>query len=220
MIDTLTAHWVGTEVRYKLVDAPLPVNQLWRVKHDTYPFTRLNLPEVHPLLLNHFSEFGRSWQLLERALNSHLTDAKWRALHGYKRAFNNGNNGYGGPGEPLADWVNGYNLGASNPKQEALVCGGAILAGYVDGQNLVVETLDASGPVPRLEDLKPWQWFTAVNIDEDTQHNGVIRRFLNGEEAFILLLADRRRYPKVTIPLAKVTKLDMTKPLPSAYQWP
>jgi len=91
MIDTLTAHWVGTEVRYKLVDAPLPVNQLWRVKHDTYPFTRLNLPEVHPLLLNHFSEFGRSWQLLERALNSHLTDAKWRALHGYKRAFNNGN---------------------------------------------------------------------------------------------------------------------------------
>jgi len=196
--------------------------RLYRVRHDQYPFWRTNLPEVHSMFPNHYAPFGRGWQLLERQLNDHLTDSKWRAGHGYKRAMNNGTHGFGGPGEPLTDFVNGLNIGARNTlKQEALVMGGAILAGYPEGDNLVVHTLDASGAAPRLEDLKPWEWFTAVNIDTDaTGKRGIVRRFMNGEEFFYLILADRRRYPKVTLPLAKVQELDMTQPWPSPYQWP
>jgi hypothetical protein len=177
---------------------------------------------------NHFVEFGEAWQRLERALNGQLDNRKWRALHTYQRAFNN-YNGFDKPGDPRADFINRMDVTAAKPKQEALLCGGAIFPGYPEGALLVIETLNSEGPIPTYENLKPWQYFDAVSIDEDTNHNGIIRRFPQGGGArvFILLLANRNRYPKITVPLANVEKLDlsadeagMTKPLPDPYRYP
>jgi hypothetical protein len=204
-----------------VISPPSSIPQLWRYKHDPQPFTRLNLPEVNPMFPNHFVEFGEAWQRLERELNYKLADRKWRALHTYQRAFNN-YNGFEKPGDPRADFINKMDVTAAKPKQEALLCGGAIFPGYTEGALLVIETLNSEGPVPTLTDLKQWQYLDAVSIDEDIYHNGIIRRFPQGggERVFILLLANRNRYPKIYVPLANVEKLDMTKPLPDPYRYP
>jgi len=218
-----------TYVPEPVISPPSSSPQLWRYKHDPKPFTRLNKPEVNPMFPNHFVEFGEAWQRLERELNYKITDRKkWRALHTHERAFNN-YNGFEKPGYPRADFINKMDITAAKPKQEALLCGGAIFPGYTEGALLVIETLNSEGPVPTLADLKPWQYFDAVSIDEDIYHNGIIRRFPQGggERVFILLLANRNRYPKIYVPLANVEKLDlsadeagMTKPLPDPYRYP
>jgi len=194
--------------------------QYYRVKHDN-PLTRLNLPEVFPLFPNHFCEFGKSWQLLERQLNATMTNQKWRALHGWKTGFNN-RNGYENPDDIRADFVNMLDILRPNPKQEALICGGAILRGKEEGINLIVETLNVDSEITSLNTLKPGDYFDAVTTRYDANKNAVVGRFPQGmgERVYILLLADRTHYPKITFPLSMLEKLPIGQPLPSPYRYP
>lgn len=202
----------------------VPDEDLYRVNHDT-TLWRPNLPEVFPFEPSHYTTFSKHFQLLEKSLNPTMTKTKWRNMHlggnqgNDATAFNN-RQGFEMSGDPRADWVNLRDLTKPNPKQEALVCGGAILkAKYVDSQYLYPFYVDGNLPAPTLEWIKkrPWLYFDAVTVDGGA--NGiVIRRFPQGEGArvFILLLANR----PIRIHLSKVTRLKRNFPVPSPYTYP
>lgn len=198
---------------------------LYRVNHDP-TLWRPNLPEVFPFEPSHYTVFSRYFQLLEKALNPTMTKLKWRNTHlggnqgNDATAFNN-RQGFEMSGDPRADWVNFRNTTSPPPKQEALVCGGAILrARFVDDDYLYPEYVDGNLPVPSLEWIKkrPWLYFDAVNVDGTPGGGVAIRRFAQGGGArvFILLLASK----PIRIRLTKVTKLSRNSPVPSPYQYP
>lgn len=197
--------------------------QLWRVKHDIEIGTlwRPNMPEVHPLFPNHHSEFGRGWQLLSKAMNPKINGSRWTACYTFQRYVTN-NQGFGNPNDPRANYVLGTNLKEETPRVEALTTGGSFHTGTVEGNVLIVETLDASA-VPSLDWImaRPWFWVYAVTVDS----KGTPRRFpqglqANGEIVPIIhpLVTNRSRHPKITIPLSKLEKWDMTKPLPDPFK--
>ena len=195
---------------------------LYRVNHDT-TLWRPNLPEVFPFFPNHHTPFTRGYQLLEYALNVALDNvmegSEWRSLHDATTAFNN-DQGFGMTGDPRVDWLNGKNIGAPEPKQEALVCGGAILKRKsVDSQYLYPAYIDGLRPAPTLEWVlaRPYLFFDALSIDGSA--NGlVLRRFPqgDGQRVRILLIASK----PMKIPLSQVTKLKRNQPIPSPYQYP
>lgn len=195
----------------------VPEEDLYRVNHDATGW-RSGLPEVFPFYPNHFTEFSKDWQILSRQLNPQLTNEQWRAVYTYQRAFTN-QQGFGMT-PPRADWVNMRNLDAENPRQEALVCGGAILKRrFLDDEYLYPVYLDGNRPAPPLDWLlkRPYLFFDAVTVVK-TINGIVIRRFPQGEgdRVFILLLASR----PIKIHLSKVTRLRRWTPLPSPYQYP
>lgn len=194
--------------------------QLWRVKHDTTPW-RTGLPEVFPLEPNHFTPMTREIQLLSKSINPLMTNAKWRQVYTWQRAFTN-QQGFERPGDPRRDYVNRLNLNAQElPRQESLVCGGTILAErFVQGEYLYCDYLDGKKPMPTATYVlaRPWLWFDAVNVDKDANGKIVIRRFPQGlpDRTHVLLLASR----PVRIHLSKVTRLPYGGAIPSPYQVP
>lgn len=204
----------GTGVVLKEREMP----QLWRVRHDIElgPLWRPRLPEVFPFFPNHFTPFPEAWQRLSFAMNPHLTPERWTSVYSNARAFTNGN-GYGDDTDPRANYITGENLTCALPKVECLTCGGALLAGRVEGINFVPETLNGRLAPPSLEWLlaRPWLYFHAVTVDQ----NGTPRMFPQGDMKPVLIpfIADRNRYPVITISLSKLEKLDMSQPLPSPY---
>ena len=110
--------------------------QFWRVKHDKElgALWRPNMPEVFPMFPNHFSEFGRSWQLLSKAMNPRISGDKWTACYTYKRYMTN-NNGFGDETDLRANWVLEDNLSKPNPRVECLTTGGSLLTGYAYSNN-------------------------------------------------------------------------------------
>lgn len=194
--------------------------ELWRVKHDA-TFWRPNLPEVFPFFPNHYTKFTRGFQLLEKSLNPSMTGAGFRSLHGDTTAFNN-RQGYGRSGDPRVDFINGTNLGAPSPAQEALCCGGAILAEkFRDANYLYPEYVDGNKPAPTTQYIldHPWLAFDALNVDwSATLRHIVLRRFSQGggHRVRILLLANR----PIKIHLSKVTKITYGGTIPSAYAYP
>jgi hypothetical protein len=196
---------------------PTQDRAFFRVLHDVEmgPVWRKRLPEVHPLFDSHFTPFTEAWQRLSYRMNT-LTKDKWTALYGYQRAFTN-NNGFRNPDDPRRNYITGEDLREGLPKVEALVCGGALLTGSVSGSNLVVETLNGRGIPPVLEKLmdSPWLYFHAVTVDGD----GTPRRFpqADGRPVLIPLIADRNRYPVVTIPLSKLQRWNSAE-LPDPYR--
>lgn len=193
--------------------------ELWRVDHDR-TFWRPNLPEVFPFFPNHYTKFTRDFQLLEKSLNPFMTGAKFVSLHGYTTAFNN-KQGYGMT-VPRVDFINGTNLGAEPPYQEALVCGGAVLAEkYRDANYLYPEYIDGNKSAPTTQYIldHPWLAFDALSVDWSAQLKHIIlRRFPQGggHRVIILLLANR----PIKIHLSKVTKLTYGGTIPSAYAYP
>lgn len=196
----------------------VPEENLYRVNHDATVW-RDNLPEVFPFEPNHFTEFGREFQVLSKMLNFILTREQWRAVHTYERAFNN-QQGFDKPGDPRADWINIRNTTSENPRQEALVCGGAILKKrFIDDDYLYPEYIDGNKTAPTLAWVlkRPYLYFDALSVD-GTASGTLIRRFPqgNGNRVFILLLASR----PIRIHLSKVTLLKRGQPVPSPYQYP
>lgn len=198
---------------------------LWRVNHDL-TLWRPNLPEVFPFFPSHYTDFGRAWQLLEKQLNPLMVNSKWHNLHlggnqgNDATAFNN-RQGFEMSGDPRVDYVNMRNIGAPNPKHEALVCGGAVLAEkFRDANYLWPEYIDGNKPAPNLKYVldRPWLHFDAVTVDKGSGGNIVIRRFPQGDghRVKILLLANR----PIKIHLSKVTKLPYGGIIPSPYLYP
>lgn len=157
-----------------------PRPPLWRVLHDKEigPLWRPGLPEVFPLFPNHFSSFGEPWQRLSWEMNKqYLTPGKWTAVYGATTWIAN-HQGFGNEDDPRANYITGKDLMFANPRVEALTCGGNVLTGFVQGDNLVVSTLNVNNP-PGSPDLIPrWHRTYAVSVDS----HGQPRRFPQGEQ--------------------------------------
>jgi len=198
---------------------PEPPKQYWRVNHDT-TLWRPNLPEVFPFEPNSFAFLTRGYQFLSKEINPTMTNQKWRSLYANDTAFTNGQ-GFNKFGDPRADFVNGLNLTSPLPKQEALVCGGAILLEKkVENGYLYPYYIDATKPVPSKEYVlaNPHLYFDAVTVDGGAGGSIIIRRFPqgDGERVKVLFLAKE----EIRIPLNKLTKLPLNSVFPSPYQYP
>jgi hypothetical protein len=179
---------------------------------------------VFPFEPSHYTVFGRSLQLLEKSLNPNMINSKWHGLHlggnqGQDATAFNNRQGFEMIGDPRADYINGKDIGADNPKQEALVCGGAILREvYHDSEYLYPEYIDGNLPAPSLQYVRdrPYLYFDAVTIRSQAGGGIVIGRFPQGlgERVYILLLASKA----IKIPLTKVSRV--SPPFPSPYRYP
>lgn len=208
-------HFILNGKKFVLEDT----RQYWRVNHDS-TFWRPNLPEVFPFEPNHHSFMTRAYQLMSKAINPTMTNQKWRTLYADTTAFTN-NQGFEKAGDPRADFVNGLNLSSPLPKQEALICGGAILLerkvlnGY-----LYPVYIDATKLLPTAAFVlaNPHLYFDALSVDQDFLGNIVLRRFPQGagQRVYVPFLANR----EIKIPLHRVSRLPNGIPFPSPYQYP
>jgi hypothetical protein len=191
-----------------------PRPPLFRVLHElevpqVYWTTPVKMPEVRALFPAHFSDFGREWQLLSKAMNPRISANRWTSVYGYFAWIANGQ-GFGDESDPRANYVTGQDLTHENPRVECLTTGGSVVTGRVDGASLIIETLDVRS-VPSLDWImaRPWYWTYAVTIDG----NRTPRRFPqglqpNGEVVPIIhpLIGNPGRYPEITIPLRRVER--------------
>jgi hypothetical protein len=123
--------------------------KFWRVKHDKEipkGIWRRNLPEVHPLYVNHHSPFQKWAQLVSRGLNLFLTNELWTKV--YKGDFWIANDqGFAMKNDPRANFVTGEDLTKDLPKVEALLCGGSLVKGIKNGDWTIVKGLHYDTPV-------------------------------------------------------------------------
>ena len=205
---------VYSDGTYKLEIPASSRPPLWRVLHwaEAGRTEKTSRPEVWPLFPNQFTDFRREWQLLSRAMNPRISDAKWTVVYGHGLWIANGQ-GFGMPNSPRVNFVTGENLGAPYPKCELLTCGGSLLTGTVVGNDLRVSVLDGLGTPPSLEWIlaRPWYYVTAVQW----YTSGAIGRFPQGEQPdgsvvpiIHPLIGDPKRYPNITIPLNCLEKWD------------
>ena len=205
---------VYSDGSYKLEIPASSRPPLWRVKHWVEAGREENTsrPEVWPLFPNHFTEFGYAWQKRSREMNPRLSDSKWTSFYDTKTILTNNGNGFGA-NPPRVNYITGENIGAANPKCELLTCGGNVLTGVVDGNNLRVDVLNGLSTPPALEWIlaRPWYYVVAVNW----YVGGSVGRFPQGEQPSgevvpILhpLIGDPTHYPNITIPLSCLEKWD------------
>jgi hypothetical protein len=153
-----------------------------RVLHEVeVPAARRNvppkMPEVRPFAPNHFSPFGKPWQLLAWKLNPLLSAANMSAIYHNELWICNGS-GFGDDGDKRANFFTNTNLSAPPPKVEALTCGGNLLS--VVGERTVmeagkpvpsyiVETLNWHNPPTSVEwlEARPWLITHAVKLDTE-----------------------------------------------------
>lgn len=193
---------------------PPPRPPLWRVKHDRElgPLWRPNLPEIHPFFPSHFVPFTAAWQRHSFGMNT-MNKNEWTSVFSDTTAFVN-NQGFGKPGDPRANFIKQEDLREDLPKLEALICGGAVMTGHVEGANLIVYTLNGKNSPPRRV-LEPWEMYHAITVDR----RGTPRMFPqgDGQPVLLALVADRDRYPVVTFPMYKLERVPDNAPIPSPY---
>lgn len=179
---------------------------------------RVGFPEVYWLYNTHSVPFTESWQRLSFALNPGIDPKKWRVVYDDHRAFTN-NSGFWTTGSPYAyvprkDYINGIDLQGEMPSWDKIrVCGGATVSGKVDGDYLIVDTLDYFNP-PSLDWLlqRPWLYFRALITDRTITGKPVVYDFpqRGGLPVWIPLVAI---YP-VKLPLAILESVtDIANPL-------
>jgi hypothetical protein len=196
----------------------------WRVLHELElpSWRRIAIqpgrPEVRPFFHNHFVEFGERWQWLSYYGNQPwLTPQKWTAFYGNNLWITN-DQGFGESNDPRRNYVLPEDLDADElPKTEVITCGGNILSGYRDGNDIVVDMLDVHGSLPSLPWIKEHREFCtyAVTVDSGLKP----RRFPQGQQPndympdlFHPMIADTRRFIKITIPAWRV--VEWTNPEP------
>lgn len=196
------------------IDITTDTSPLYRVLHDVElgALWRQNVPEVYRLSGGNTMPITKPWQLLIKAMNPTMTNLMWRRLLDWQRAFTNNTAGYDYPGgEPLQDWVNLRDLNATGvPRFEIpRICGGAVVTGVVDGSDLIVSTLDGNAMPPRVEDIKPWHKFVALNVKDET----TLTKFPQGEGADVWIPLVTRQ--PVSYPLSKLQRwTDVNLPNP------
>lgn len=191
----------------------------YRVLHDLEidGNWRLGMPEVFRLDPTHQMPFNEAWQVvsyeinttLNPLVNANMDKSNWRQTYGYTQAFMNSNGGF--DGEVHADFINRRDLGASNPYLDIIrVCGGAWLQGIVEGNNLIVRTLNGNADPPPLQYiLDNHLYFEAVYA----MNNGVGRFPMGqGERVFIPLVSRQT----VRFPLDKLQEW-VSSEIPNPY---
>jgi hypothetical protein len=195
---------------------------LYRVEHwveqtgNTRPYGR---PEVEPLFPNQHVPFGEPWQRLSKAMNPRISAQKWTSVYDSGTWMTN-NQGFGMAGDPRANFILGTNLTSALPRVELLTGGGSLLTGREEGANLVVDVLDWRDDPPSAEWMLAHPWFYVVAV---IAHE-IPRRFEQGEQSdgstvpiYHPLLGDPSRFPRITIPLAKVQRWTAAE-LPDPYK--
>jgi hypothetical protein len=139
-------------------------------------YTPLRQPEVRPLFPNHFSWFGRGWQLLSWDMNGHQYMNAGNMTAIYNEALWIANN-WGFGNVPRANYFTMEDLEYDTIKVESLTCGGNLL--HVLGEGLyktntstkvpcyIVEVLGYNKILPTYEWIKnhPWLITTAVKLN-------------------------------------------------------
>jgi len=168
-------------------------------------------PEVFWLEGSHNVPLDESWQNLIAGLNPGMDGKKLRIVWDYVRAFSNGlGKGFDtlhDPSNPyyvpVRDYFNMRDLNAPSPltKDKVRVCGGAVVQGVIDGEFLIVDTMNGNMPAPSLAwvEQRKHYYFEAVTTHRRADGGPQIARFQQnaGGPVYIPLVA---RMP-VRIPL-------------------
>jgi len=189
---------------FKLGESPQPPspslpNNLWRVKHDIERpegLWRKWVPEVYVLGPVHKVYMTKDWQ--ERVMwplflygapnlgTGEYARKKFTETYGCHRAFDN-NHGWQckktPPHGPFRNYITGEDLGKGLPAfDKPRVCGGATIAGEVNGDWLIVETLNKPVDIDWLV-ARPWLYFHATTVHAD----GTVGRFPQGDGSPVLI---------------------------------
>jgi hypothetical protein len=206
----------------------LEPRQLYQVKHD-YELHgddfRARPAEVFRMEPQHYVKMSRALQEfwfslirgeMARVATEDQMKAAWRYLTDSHRAFTNGQ----GP-DILRDYITGERMDQPLPGISTLICGGNVLAGREDGDELVIETIDPTQPLPFgiTHNSHPWlvQWATVSTKDKLANGTYKVTRFavakMMGCESPVPVIANR----EVRIKLAMLKKLSIGAPVPSPY---
>ncbi len=203
--------------------------QLYRIKHD-YELPEgvrptANAPEVFRLEPNTSTKFTEAWQrFCFRLVKEQRPDLSDNALAKkfikiYDAAFMNDNRFRDG----RANFITREHLSNELPRIFNLVCGGNVLAGTEDGEDLIVETLDGREPPPSNVSpaTHPWLFqkatiITTIKLQKigDMQTFKVIRfPELSPADSIVPIVS----IVPVRFPLDKLIKLPLGSPIPSPY---
>lgn len=93
---------------------------------------------------------------------------RWRILHGYKVAMNNGSqNGFDGS-TLHADFVNNIDTSTSLPRYDKMqrVFQGSFITGILEGDKIWckpgIDAIDATNPLPTVDEIIKRNWFTVA----------------------------------------------------------
>lgn len=187
---------------------------------------RMGYPEVFWLYQddNQPVPFPERWQWLSFQLNPQMQPMKWQELHNDWIAFHNKGAGFphpnipGTPGydntyipTPRRDYINKQWTTAPDPVWDKVrVCGGATISGALDGNYVIVDTLDVDNPPSSVDYIKarPWLYFTAVSKVRDANRQIVIVDFpQNGSYPSLVPLIARGRVRLPVVMLEKVSQI-------------
>lgn len=203
--------------------------QLYRVKHDFELPDGIRQkapnPEVFRLEPHSGTPFTQEWQrfsfkwIKEQSPDLSQSDLATKFIHIFDAAFMNKNRFRDG----RANFITGENLDHELPRVFPLVCGGNVLAGTEDGDDLIVETMNGSEPPPSnvSPDTHPWLFqkatiVTRIKLDiVDGVQRFKVNRFpeLSPADSIVPILS----MTTVRYPLNKLVRLPLGSPIPSPY---
>lgn len=158
---------MNLNISFKISLNPSEPKSLYRVKTDAElgRKDRLHLPMVY-----YFAETAmrltREWQLYIMFINPGVAPNYLSALFNYKKAYANGDNGYGG-GKVLQNWFTGENLDAKDvPVLPKCWTGGDAIVEYRNG---IVELMDGNilPDYSKTPQFYPHLFFPCVTTGDD-----------------------------------------------------
>jgi hypothetical protein len=181
---------------------------------------REGMPEVFWLFGSHIVPLNRSWQMLFKEMNPTMSPNASTSTWGYGTAFSNGK-GKGFDTQypssdprfvPVQNYFENRDIKPGVPmlsKDKVRTCGGASIRGYIDGDMLVVETLNGNEDAPDWSWLKqrPWLYFEAVSAEKNkvTKQPQIVPFPQGGGKPVLIPLV--ARFP-VRTPLGSLQKMD------------
>lgn len=192
----------------------------WNYKGDGYRLgkvrgsvlnSKTGLPEVYAVN-RELTILNCSWQRFWRNLNPQLSDGKWSSLLGNAVAWTN-RTGFPGRHNCITGEDSTQNLPALN---SAIINGGAILKGTVQGSYLLLDNLLSSMTPPPIDDALQnfWWWYWGTGVLPSGKVTYITRLGTDGNYHPV-------RVPFITdepikIPLDWLHKLPVNSPIPDA----
>lgn len=191
------------------------------------------------------TQLTKDWQFYLLAINDHMTPYEMATELHFRLAFCN-MTGLGDDDKPRRDYLRGKDLNARElPRfDKDRTCSRSVMTGAVDGDYLLVVTLDGNRPPPlkpgrsypqRVEDVKAddylyaprthrWLFFAANTVVAQTGGGSRLNPFPRGK--VYPWTGDGRLYTwfphvareAIRYPLSRLRKLGDTDPIPSPYR--
>lgn len=158
------------QVSIKFLPSSPPLYDGWRGLHvqEGGRGAPAGMPAILPPIETRALDMTDEIQEMSYELAHHFAPAidggKWRAIHGYQTAMNNGSqNGFGDA--PHRDVINGMDLDAPPPRYDKMQrsFAGSFIRGEAVGTTLFcrpgIHGIDANQPMPRLEEIIEKNWY-------------------------------------------------------------